>query len=230
MNQQRDYYNEELLQQNYNRIWDSNKEILLKGGKGDSFLQSSEKDTRMAIALLIRIKGEVSHKISEYIQKLKGIDSSLYYYPQQDFHITVLDILRGEPDRKIPENIESYVSCIQKCVEKISPFFIKFKGTTASDNCVLVCGYYEYGMEEVRQTIREALAENKLDLEERYKTFSSHITVARIIDKIRNVDAVLPNLKNDIEFGCMKVDSLELSFHNWYDSQKTKIAEFKLGK
>lgn len=223
-------YNEDLLRKNYDSIWEKNREILLKGGHGDSFLLSSETDSRMALSLLIRIKGEASNKISEYIQELKSIEPELYYYPPQDFHITVLDILRGEPGRQVPENINDYISCIQKCASQVSPFQIHFKGTTASDNCVLVCGYYEYGLEEIRQSIRKALSDQNLALEERYKTFSSHITVARIPEKIRNPGDFLPHLKKEIDFGIMKVTSLELTFHNWYDSQKNLMAEIKLGK
>ena len=134
------FYNESILKKNYTKIWENNKEILSKGGHGDPFLMSPENDTRMGLSLLIRIKGEVLSQISDYIQELKSIEPTLYYYPPKDFHITVLDIQRGEPNRTIPSNVNDYIFCIQKCVEAISPFTINFNGTTASDNCVLVCG------------------------------------------------------------------------------------------
>lgn len=74
----------------------------------------------------------------------------MYIYPKEDFHITVLDILRGIQGREIPENIDAYVKCIAECAEKISSFYIDFTGMTTSDNAGLVCGYYEYGLEQYK--------------------------------------------------------------------------------
>ncbi|MDE7268033.1 MAG: hypothetical protein K2N89_11270 [Lachnospiraceae bacterium] len=221
-------YNENILKEHYDHILAQNKEILLKGGHGDSFLLSPKTDARMAVALLIRVKGEVSEKIAEYLQELKKTEPALYYYPSQDFHITVLDILRGKPNRTIPENIEDYIVCIQECADKIKPFYIDFQGITASNNAVLACGYYEYGLEEIRQSVRKVLLERNLILEERYQTISAHITVARIPQTLEHPEAFLNQIKEEIRFGKMEVDSLELTFHNWYDSKKTKLAEISL--
>ena len=55
-------YNENILKEHYDHILAQNKEILLKGGHGDSFLLSPKTDARMAVAFLIRVKGEVSEK------------------------------------------------------------------------------------------------------------------------------------------------------------------------
>ena len=221
-------YNEIILKEHYNHILEQNKEILIKGGHGDPFLLSPKTDARMAVALLIRVKGEASGKITDYLQKLKKTEPALYYYPPQDFHITVLDILRGKPNRAIPENIADYIACIQECADKIKPFCIDFQGVTASDNAVLVCGYYEYGLEEIRRSVRKALLERNLILEERYQTISAHITVARIPQRLGHPEQFLNQIKEEICFGKMEVDSLELTFHNWYDSEKTKLAEFTL--
>ena len=220
--------NSDALTAHYARILAQNREILLQGGRGDLFLQSKETDTRRAVALLIRVKGGVCEKISEYIQTLKQTEPELYYYPPQDFHITVLDILRGKENRMIPENVDEYISCIKGCTDGVKPFCIEFKGVTASDNAVLVCGYYEDGLEELRHTIREALSERNLILDERYKSISSHITIARIPEKLAQPKRFLEQIGQDVCFGTMKVDLVELTFHNWYDSEKMKLAEFRL--
>lgn len=221
-------YHEAILKEHYDHILEQNKEILLNGGHGDSFLLSPETDARMAVALLIRAKGEASEKITDYLQEMKKAEPELYYYPPQDFHVTVLDILRGKPYRTLPENIGDYITCIQECADKVKSFCIDFKGVTASDNAVLACGYYEYGLEEIRQSVRKALSKNNLILEERYQTISAHITVARIPQRLENQEQFLKHIKKEIRFGKMEVDSLELTFHNWYDSKKTKLADISL--
>lgn len=204
--------------------------VLLNGGHGDSFLLSPKTDARMAVAFLIRAKGEVSEKIADYLQEMKKTEPEQYYYLPQDFHITVLDILRGKPYRTLPENIEDYITCIQKCADKVKPFCIDLEGVTASDNAVLICGYYEYGLEEIRQSARKVLSERNLTLEERYQTISAHITVARIPQRLNHQQQFLHQIKKEIRFGKMEVDSLELTFHNWYDSKKTKLSDIHLQK
>jgi len=222
------FYHENRLKDHYRRILEQNKEILIKGGQKDPYLLLPQTDTRMAVALLIRVKGEVSEKIADYLQELKRTEPTLYYYPPQDFHITVLDILRGKPNRTLPENMEDYITCIQECADRVRPFWIEFNGITASDNAVLVCGYYEYGLEEIRQSVRKALSDRNLILEERYQTISAHITVARIPEKLNCQEQFLKQMNKEIRFGRMEVDSLELTFHNWYDSKKTKLADIGL--
>lgn len=217
-----------ILKDHYARILGQNREILLQGGRGDPFLQSKEADTRMALVLLMRVKGEVSGKISDYIQTLKQTEPALYYYPPSDFHVTILDILCGKEHRTTPENIDEYISCIKGCTDAVKPFHIDFRGVTASDNAVLACGYYEDGLEELRRTVRSALTERNLALEERYKSISSHITIARIPERLTQPERFLGLIERDVCFGRAEVDSVELSFHNWYDSEKTKLAEFSL--
>ena len=42
-------------------------------------------------------------QIEEFMKELQEIEPDLYYYPGHDFHITVMDILRGEKGRTVPE-------------------------------------------------------------------------------------------------------------------------------
>ena len=63
---------------------------------------------------LIRIAPEISDKIEKFISELKNIEPNLYYYPKTDFHITIIDILKGMENRKIPNNLNEYIDCINK--------------------------------------------------------------------------------------------------------------------
>ena len=223
--------NKDFLKEHYNNIFIKNKEKICQGGVKDELLSNVQNDERMSIVLLIRISPNISANIEKCINKLKEIESdSMYFYPSSDFHITVIDILKGEIGRKIPENINDYINCINECAKQIKPFEIEFEGLTASDNAVLVKRFYDNELQKFRELLRENLSKNNLKLEERYKTISSHITIARNKDKLKNPEKLISFIENESKnnFGKMKVDSLELCFHNWYDTKKQAIAKINL--
>lgn len=223
--------NKDFLKEHYNNIFIKNKEKICQGGVKDELLSNVQNDERMSIVLLIRISPNISANIEKCINKLKEIESdSMYFYPSSDFHITVIDILKGEIGRKIPENINDYINCINECAKQIKPFEIEFEGLTASDNAVLVKGFYDNELQKFRELLRESLSKNNLKLEERYKTISSHITIARNKDKLKNPEKLISFIENESKnnFGKMKVDSFELCFHNWYDTKKQAIAKINL--
>ena len=223
--------NKDFLKEHYNNIFIKNKEKICQGGVKDELLSNVQNDERMSIVLLIRISPNISANIEKCINKLKEIESdSMYFYPSSDFHITVIDILKGEIGRKIPENINDYINCINECAKQIKPFEIEFEGLTASDNAILVKGFYDNELQKFRELLRESLSKNNLKLEERYKTISSHITIARNKDKLKNPEKLISFIENESKnnFGKMKVDSFELCFHNWYDTKKQAIAKINL--
>lgn len=221
-------FNQSRLENHYRNILEQNREAILRGGVGDDYLKFPGRDTRMALALVIRISPNVCSLIEAYLHKLKTIEPDLYYYPARDLHITVLDLLRGVPDRTIPDNIDDYTRCIRECAKKISPFEIVFDGLTMSDNAVMIKGYYESALEDFRQELRRSMKRYGLLLEERYETFSAHITAARIPDQLRHPESFVTYLADKHPFGEMKVTAFELVFHNWYDSQKKVLAKILL--
>ena len=221
--------NKEFLQTHYNNILLKNKEKINQGGVKDDLLSNAPNDKRMSMVLLIRINPDISNNIQNAINKLKELEpDSMYYYPPSDFHITVIDLLKGELDRKIPDNINDYINCINECAKEIKPFEIEFDGLTASDNAVLVKGFYDNELQKFRELLRENLIKNNLKLEERYKTISSHITIARLKNKLNNPEKFISFVEQKNYFGKMKVESIELCYHNWYDTQKQALLNIKL--
>lgn len=221
-------YNKEKLDNHYNNILKSNTGKILLGGDGDTLLNDAKKDARMSLVVLIRPSSTIRNNIVRHLEELNFSEPDLYYYPPEDFHITVMDILKGELGRSIPENIDEYIHTIAKCAEQIPEFEILFEGMTASDNVAMVKGYYEEPLEVFRKMLRENLKQQGLSLEERYETFSSHISVARIPDKLKKPKEYIDFIGENCTFGIMKVKSIEVCFHNWYDSQKTVLKEIKL--
>ena len=223
------YYWKEKLNELYNiNIYEKNKQKILSGGVGDKFLINAKNDNRMSLVLLIRISPEISEKIEKCISELKNIEPNLYYYPKEDFHITVIDILKGTEGRTIPKNLNDYIDCIKKCASEIKPFKIELNGLTASDNAIMVKGYYEYELQKFRELLRKSLKEKGLDLEERYETISSRVTVMRVPDKFENPKELIKFIEQESMFGIMNIDSFELSFHNWYDTKKEVLLNIKL--
>ena len=222
-------YNKNKLDELYNiNIYEKNKQKLLSGGIADKFLLNVKNDNRMSLDILIRMTPYISDKIEKCIFELKNIEPDLYYYPNTDFHVTVLDILKAESNRKIPNNLEEYIECIKKCVSEIKPFKIEFNGLTASDNAIMIKGYYEYELQKFRESLRKLLREKRLDFEERYETISCHITIGRILDKINKPIDLIKYIEQDRMFGIMEINSFELCFHNWYDTKKNILSIIKL--
>lgn len=220
--------NRTFLDNHYESIISVNREKILAGGKGDPFLKNAPTDNRMALVVLIRIPDGITEKINQCIDDLKVIEPDLYYYPAKDFHITVMDILKGEKGREIPPNISKYIRCVEECSKEISPFQIKFDGLTASDNAVLVRGYYEDRLTIFREQLRDMLKQRELLLEERYKTVSSHVTIARLYNKYQNAERLLEFIERPRSFGTMTVQNMEISFHNWYDTRKEILSTVEL--
>lgn len=222
-------YNKELLDQLYNEnIFLRNKAVILHGGKGDTYLKNARNDDRMSLVLLIRMSDDICMQIEECIKELQEIEPALYYYPRHDFHITVLDILRGEKGRTIPETIDRYTSCIKECAKEVTPFHIAFDGLTASDNAIMVRGYYEDSLQNFRQLLRKNLRKQGLLLEERYETISAHITIARAYTGFDNPRSLVEFVEQEHPIGEMEVNAMELSFHNWYDSRKEVLNTISL--
>ena len=216
------------LDHHYNSILNSNREKILSGGNGDAFLKNALTDNRMALVVMIRISPEIADKISGCIADLKNIEPDLYYYPAKDFHITVMDVLKGEEGRKIPPNIREYICCMEECSKGIPPFNIEFDGLTASDNAVMVRGYYDDPLQIFRQRLRDMLGQRGLLLEERYKTISSHVTISRLYDQYQNSEKLLDYIETPRSFGTMTVKNMEISFHNWYDTRKETLSALSL--
>ena len=223
---QRDYldthYDENIFKKNKNR--------LLAGGVGDSFLSNAEHDDRRSLVLLIRIAPDISDRINKCIADLRKIEPLLYYYPKEDFHITLLDILKGEKGRTLPPDLSEYESVVRQCTEKIKPFDISFDGLTASDNAIMVKGYYENELQKYRELLRETFKKEGLLLEERYMSISAHVTIARIPDKLQNPAELISYIEKNQSFGIMTVSQIEFSFHNWYDTQKNVLNILHINK
>ena len=59
-------------------------------------------------------------------------------------NIIVIDILKGDIERKISDNISEYIKCFNESAKQIKPpFEIEFEGLIVSDNAILVKRFYD---------------------------------------------------------------------------------------
>lgn len=202
-----------------------------EGGAIDQFLAHPEQDSRMGVSLVFRVPDFVKTSILKKMKDIEQCAPELYYYPPTDFHVTVLDLQRARPGLMCsPELAGRYTEAIRHAAKGIGPFDVRFCGIVASDSAVLVKGYYDPAFEVLRQNLRAILRQSDLPLDERYETFSCHVTIVRFPCKIKSPFAfsdVISNLANS-DFGKFTVDSIQLVYHNWYDSRKEILSEILL--
>lgn len=202
------------------------------GEQVDGWLRCPERDTRMGITLLIRIPTEMQGRILRMEQELLAEEPHQYYYPASDLHVTVLDLLAATPGFVYTDAlVADYDRILTQAVSLCEPFSISLCGIVPSESAILVKGYYEAALTQIRQRIRKALRDERLPLEERYETISAHVTIARFAEKLQNRAELSQILSANTarDFGEFQVRDLQLVYHNWYDSQKTILAEYRLG-
>ncbi|MCI6464320.1 MAG: 2'-5' RNA ligase family protein [Lactobacillus johnsonii] len=188
-------------------------------------------DTRMGLTLVIRPTMEIQNEIERVISELRRIEPSQYYYPREDFHITLFDIITARQGFQYTENQKmSCISLSEEILKNFHPFHIEMKGLTMSESCIMAKGFCDMEMQQIRGQLREHIAEYGLVLDERYPTKSSHITIARFKNKLQEREKLVEKISElgQVRFGIMNVTNIELTCHNWFDSKKELIRTFCL--
>lgn len=201
-----------------------------KEEKIDEYLNHME-DRRMGLALLIRPSKQIQRKIAEIEQVIQKVEPNQYFYKNYQHHITLLDFTTARQDfRYSKKQIKIYTTIVEDVLKNIKKFKIHCKGLIVSDDAILVKGFYENIMNQIREELRNKMKENNLKNDERYKTMSSHITIARFKEPLKNRDKLLETLKmyEQYDFGEFEVSNVEFVYHNWYDSKRELIQDYCL--
>lgn len=197
----------------------------------DSLINSLS-DKRLGVTLIIRPSQQVKSNIQTFLKALKEFDSSQYFYPNSDIHITVMSIIScydGFNLNKI--SISDYVSLVKKSLQNIEAFNLHFKGVTASKAGIMIQGFPE---NEILNNLRDQLRNNfknsslEQSLDKRYAIQTAHATVVRFRHELKNKMSVLKTIQEykNHDFGIFTVHELEFVFNDWcLRKQKTKILE-----
>lgn len=197
----------------------------------DSHLHSIQADTRRGLTLLGHLPAHICRNISFVLQELKQVDPYQYYYPANDMHVTVMDLLACQPQFKLKQSeFAHYRDAVAKVVETIPPIHWQMQGLMVSPGAVMVKGYYGSGLEALRQKLRQTLPEGGLKLAERYPTFSGHVTVARFSNQLLARRDFLNVIRRDYQlgFGKFTMHSLDLVVHDWYNQRIELVANLPL--
>ena len=190
-------------------------------------------DQRLGITLIIRPSKKVKNNIQKFLDVLKQVDPSQYYYPNSDMHITVMSIIscyNGFALDKI--SIPDYVDLIKKSLQNIKPFQIHFKGITASTSSNMVQGFPENAsLNTLRDNLRQNFKNSNLEqsLDKRYAIQTAHSTIVRFKHELKQKNDFLRTLEDfkDYDFGSFEVNEVLLVFNDWYlRKERTKILEF----
>ena len=223
------------LENHYDELW---KHSILRFRAGqfefDSLISSGE-DKRYGITLLTRPSKEVNQRVTQILQRVKTTAPHQYYYPASDLHVTVLSIIscyQGFSFRQL--NLEEYKSLIESAVQTISPFYIHFKGLTASPSSILIQGFPEDDqLNKLRNELRKRFKNTKLQhsIDSRYTLKTAHLTVIRFKQRLAKPKTFLQEIENlrEADFGSCLIRELELVGNDWYQ-RKEKVRQIQTFK
>ncbi|KFF19559.1 2'-5' RNA ligase family protein [Flavobacterium hydatis] len=193
-------------------------------------------DNRLGITLLIRPTEEIKNNIQLFLNELKEVDASQYYYPNSDIHITVMSIIScydGFDLNKI--TLQDYVAIINKCISGLNTSVINLQGITASPSAVMIQGFpSDASINDLRDNLRTAFKQTSLEqsIDKRYSLFTTHLTVVRFRKPINNKDLFLKTLHKyrDYNFGKFEIKNLELVHNDWYQRAEfvKLLSDFKI--
>lgn len=226
------------LQEHYRQLYIKSAKAILAGHyKLDPQLKN-DSDTRFGITLLLRPSKEIKNNIQLFLEELKVIDPTQYYYCQTDIHITAMSLIscyEGFTLDKI--HIEDYIEIIQKALVDIGEITIDFKGVTASDSAVMIQGFpKDESLNDLRDKLREYFKTSTLEqsIDSRYTLSTAHSTVVRFQEKLQDPVAFLQVIEKfrAYNFGSYSVENIELVYNDWYQrkSKTVHLYDFPIGQ
>jgi len=210
------------IQKIYDAMWVNAIEQI----KGDKYeldnLINSSADTRRGLTVLSYLNQELGVAICAFLDELKEIEPDQYYYPDNEFHLTVLSIITCVADFQLSDiDVEAYSDAFQQAVKEMAPLKIRYSGITASPSCILVQGFPDDEQlsllrNKLRASFKKANLYTTIDL--RYEISTAHTSVVRFRSALRNSERLIEVLAKyrKKEFGTLEVNRLELVFNNWY--------------
>jgi 2'-5' RNA ligase len=225
-----------LLANHYNKLYNNSINTIQSKGCETDHLINGANDKRFGITLVIRPPLQVKIKIQEFLSELNKIDSSQYYYPNSDIHITVMSIISCYNNFALEKiDVSKYINIIEESIQNIEKFNILFKGITASPSCIMVQGFLKENMlENLRNNLRTNFHNSYLEqtIDKRYAIQTAHSTIIRFQNQLTSKNEYLNLIEKyrDFDFGEFKVDEIELVFNDWYQRKKSvqKLHLFKI--
>lgn len=217
------------LTEHYNQLYKSSSEAILSGNYRLDAKINDPSDSRFGITLLLRPSEKIKASIQLFLEKLKAIEPSQYYYPDSDIHITVMSIISCYEGFSLDKIVvENYIEIIQKSLADLAEIKIEFRGVTASNSAIMIQGFpSDESLNNLRDKLRENFKNSALEqsIDSRYSIATAHSTVMRFREKLQNPEQLIQiaNQFRKYNFGEFKADKLELVFNDWYQRERNTI-------
>lgn len=224
----------ELLKKKYDDIWESSKQALLQNNvEVDSNLSDIENDKRKGLSAIITITGDCLDNFSKIKNEIRKIEPEQYYYPQTDIHVTILTLIHTSENFVFDEEkAETFKEILEKTTRNFPKFDIEFKGLTASKGVVMVQGFFNKTLNEMREAKRDEKKKHELEINQRQKGGIGHCTIIRFKQKLRNPMAFVNKIEElrNISLGTFKVKKIHFVLHDWCNSEAKRkvLAEYEL--
>ena len=192
-------------------------------------------DLRRGITLIIRPSQEVKKNIQLFLDEIKTIEPDQYFYPNSDIHITVLSIISCDPNFNLQTiYIPDYIKIIEKSFQRMEDIKINLEGITASPAALMIQGFpNSETLNLARASLRTNFSNSKLlqSIDQRYSIATTHSTVMRFQNKIKNKELLLKTFEKyrDFNFGKFKPKNIELVYNDWYHKQVKRLHLFEIG-
>lgn len=217
------------LTEHYNQLYKSSSEAILSGNYRLDAKINDPSDSRFGITLLLRPSEKIKANIQLFLEELKAIEPSQYYYPDSDIHITVMSIISCYEGFSLDKIVvENYIEIIQKSLADLAEIKIEFRGITASNSAIMIQGFpSDESLNDLRDKLRENFKNSALEqsIDSRYSIATAHSTVMRFREKLQNPEQLIQiaNQFREYNFGEFKADKLELVFNDWYQRERNTI-------
>jgi len=217
------------LQEHYQNIHANGVKLVKNGSYFIDKDISNPEDLRRGITLLARPNATICFKINEILQEISSFEPHQYFYPQQDFHITIMSIISCYSGFSLDKIcIEDYIKLIKKSISKIDNFSIHFKGISLNPSGILVNGYpKDNSLNNLRNSLRKNFRQTDLEqsLDQRYALKTAHGTVLRFQHRLKQQENLIEFIEQHLatDFGTFEVKNLELVFNDWYQKAENTI-------
>ncbi len=217
-----------MIERIYNNMWDVFQSSILNNMyQLDENIHSAE-DSRRGITALAYIDAnslDVSKRISDFLKQIiKPIEPHQYYYPNDEFHVTLLSIISCFTGFQLSDvNSKAYCDVFVEALSETEPLEIEFKGITGSPSCIMIQGFpVGAGIENLRNKLRRAfkLSGLQTSMDTRYTLVTAHSSVIRFCAPIQNPNRLLEICKEyrSYDFGRLVIKDFSLVFNNWYQN------------
>lgn len=219
---------ERMIQSIYDQMWTSFKLASERNDyELDPYLLNIDKDNRRGISVLAYLKQgnrSVLDEIMHFQKMVRTIEPDQYFHPLDELHLTILSVISCIPEFRLSDiNIQDYAEMFQSALCSISTIEVKYRGVSASPNCVVIQGF---PVNDALQCFRNALRSNlikaglRATFDSRYTLVAAHSSIIRFKVPIHDGQKLLALCQEyrDYDFGSIILEDFELVFNNWYQN------------